>query len=110
MKTIGDLFDINTRGISYDDILVYIHNIYRYSISNVWSDSGIDITFKEANSYMYEDEYFGTVSMSDIAQVFCQNPNISRNTIIDICQNYNCVNVSRIEFDFNNSIIYLIVE
>ena len=110
MKTIGDLFNINTRGISYDDIFVYIHNVYRCSISKVWSDSSTDISFEEDDSYMCEDEYFRTVSMSDIAQVFCQNPNISRNTVIDIYQNDDCVNVDRIEFDFNNSIIYLIVE
>lgn len=110
MKTIGDLFNINTKGISYEDIFVYIHNVHRCSISNVWSDSGVDMSFKEDDSYMCEDEYFKTVSMSDIAQVFCQNKNISRDAVLDIYQNDDCINVDKIEFDFNNSVIYLIIK
>ena len=104
MKTIGDLFSINTRGVSYDDIFVYIQNIYRSSIDNVWSDCGFDISFRDR-----EDKYIETVSMSEIAQVFCQNPNISRDTIIDIYIGDDCVNAESIEFDFSNNSMYLIV-
>lgn len=53
MKTIGDLFNINTRGISYDDIFVYIHNVYRCSISKVWSDSSTAISFEEDDKILF---------------------------------------------------------
>lgn len=44
MKTIGDLFQVNTKGISYNNIYVYIQNKYRCPIGNVLSDNGRDIT------------------------------------------------------------------
>lgn len=112
MKTINDLFSINTKGMSYDDISVYIASINRrWSIRGVWSDSGVDISFKEDDSYMREDEYFRTVSMADIAQVFCQNEDIIRDTVLKIYGGDDeCVMVDKIEFDFNKGIIYLIIE
>ena len=104
MKTIRDLFSINTKGVSYDDVSVYIYDMGRSSIDNVWSECGFDISFRES-----EDESIETISMSEVAQVFCQNPNISRNTVIDIYQDDDCVNVKSIEFDFSNNCMYLIV-
>lgn len=38
------------------------------------------------------------------------NENINRYTIINIYQDDNCMNVDKIEFDFSDSIIYLVIE
>lgn len=107
MKTLRDLFRINTRGLEYVNIRVYIYDSGRYSISKVWSDTGYDISFETGNS-MNPYEFLTTINMSDIAEVYCRNGNINLDEKLIIYIDDETVTVEDIKFEFDNSLIYLI--
>lgn len=111
MKNIGDLFNIYTCGLKYDDISVYTYNLGRNAISNVWSDSGYDISFREDGYYiMDKNEYSSTIKMSDISEVFCKNQDIDIKELLKIYGDDEYFSyVKDIEFDFNNNSMYLVI-
>lgn len=108
-KTIGDLFNLDLKGLDYEDVFVYVYNVYKHSIVDVFCDSGYDISLKVDDTFMNEDEYFRTIKLSDIAQVFCKNKEITRDVEIEVVDNDENIKVKRIDFDFDYSLIYLIL-
>lgn len=68
MKNISDLFNVHTCGIKYNDISVYTYNLGKNAISDVWSDSGYDISFQEnSDDIMDKNKYLQTIKMSSVA-------------------------------------------